>query len=64
MGWNYETECPNCGAKLKVVEQSMGVPGGKDKEQGYCPECSHLVAEFMTDGFIRVHLIEKPAPKA
>lgn len=62
MGWNYETQCADCGARLKVVEKPMGVPGGKDKEQGYCPQCNHLVAEFMTDGFIRVELLGKAEP--
>lgn len=55
----YETECENCGAKVRVKERPMGVPGGKDKEQAYCPNCNHLVAEHMTDGFLDVELIHK-----
>lgn len=57
MGWNYETECKECGAKVKITERSMGVPGGKEKEQAYCPKCGALVAEHMTDGFIDATLI-------
>ena len=63
MGWNYETVCEKCGAKLRVAERSMGVPGGKEKEQGYCPKCGELVAEFMTDGFIDVHLVTENSGK-
>jgi len=63
MGWNYETSCSNCGAKLKIIERPMGVPGGKDKEQAYCPQCQKLVAEHMTDGFINAYLIEEVAAK-
>ena len=61
MGWNYETSCTSCGAKLKIVERPMGAPGGKDMEQAYCPKCRELVAEHMTDGFINAYLIEDRA---
>ena len=30
----------------------MNVPGGKEKEQAFCPICNELVAEHMTSGFI------------
>ena len=59
MGWRYELSCSKCGAKLKIVERPMGVPGGKEKEQAYCPRCHELVAEHMTDGFISAHLVEE-----
>ncbi|MGX9776764.1 hypothetical protein ACWYXN_25090 [Janthinobacterium aestuarii] len=55
---SYETECPRCKTLLVVTERSMGVPGGQEKEQGYCPLCREEVAEFMTDGFIVVKLAE------
>ncbi len=58
MGWNYEITCPKCDAKLKIIERPMGVPGGKEKEQAYCPKCHELVAEHMTDGFIDARLID------
>jgi hypothetical protein len=57
MGWNYETVCKKCGAKLQIVERGMGVPGGKEKEQAHCPKCNELVAEHMTDGFIDATLL-------
>ena len=46
--------CHQCGAKLQITVTDMGVPGGKDKEYGYCPKCRCLVAEEMTSGFIYV----------
>ena len=58
MGWNYNVNCPKCGAKLQIVERPMGVAGGLDKEQAYCPICKELVAEHMTDGFIDAILID------
>ena len=59
MGWNYETKCKKCGAQVKITERPMGVPGGKEKEQAFCPKCNSLVAEYMTDGFIDAHLVTK-----
>jgi uncharacterized paraquat-inducible protein A len=57
MGWYYEINCPKCDVKLQIIERPMGVPGGKEKEQAYCPKCHELVAEHMTDGFLDAHLI-------
>ena len=62
MGWNYETECKKCGVRLQIIERPMGVAGGKEKEQAYCPNCQELVAEHMTDGFIDAHLITSDKP--
>jgi C4-type Zn-finger protein len=57
MGWDYEVGCSKCSSKLRITERSMGIPGGKEKEQAYCPVCGELVAEHMTDGFINAQLI-------
>lgn len=58
MGWNYDTKCENCNANIHISERSMGVPGGKEKEQAYCPKCGHLVAEHMTDGSLNATIID------
>lgn len=58
MFYGDEKICPGCGVKLRIVEEPMGVPGGKDKEQAYCPRCRTLVAERMTDGFLRAELAD------
>lgn len=55
---SYETECDNCKTELVVIERPMGVPGGQEMEEGYCPLCRNEVARFMTDGFISVKLTE------
>ncbi len=39
MSWN-EIECPKCGVRLKTDVRGMGVPGGQEREEGYCPVCS------------------------
>jgi len=59
MSWNYEVECKKCKSLVKVTERPMGVPGGKEKEQAYCPNCKELVAEHMTDGFLDAILVTK-----
>ncbi len=56
MSWN-EIECPKCGVRLKTDVRGMGVPGGQEREEGYCPVCSELVISEMTDGFVYVDLI-------
>ncbi|MFP4132615.1 MAG: hypothetical protein ACLFRN_00315 [Halothece sp.] len=50
-------ECPNCGVKLKVVETPMGVPGGKTREEAFCPKCRTVVANTVTDGFLDAYLV-------
>lgn len=50
--------CPECGARVRVIEHPMGVPGGKDREQAHCPACGALVAEMITDGYLRAELVE------
>lgn len=61
MNQDYETKCGKCGAKVRIMELSMGVPGGKEKEQADCPSCGNLIAEFMTDGTIRASLVSDGA---
>ncbi len=57
---NYsKTTCAGCGSMVAIVEEPMGVPGGQEREQAYCPKCGTLVAKFMTDGFIRAYLIDE-----
>jgi hypothetical protein len=50
--------CSECHAALVVTEFSGGTPGGQDREQGYCPNCSALVVERVTSGLISVRLDE------
>ena len=50
--------CPNCKAEVIVHELPMGVPGGKDREDAYCPSCGTVVTSIMTDGFVRTELAD------
>lgn len=61
MSYSNEMECPNpeCGVKLRIIERPMGVPGGKEKEQAFCPKCHTLVDELMTDGFLDAYIIKE-----
>lgn len=52
-----EIDCPKCGVRLKTSVQGMGVPGGKEREEGHCPKCGELVISEMTDGFVYVDLV-------
>lgn len=64
MPYNYETECEKCQVKLKIVEQPMNVPGGKDREEAPCPDCGHIVASHMTCGFIRAYYLKELGNKS
>ena len=55
---SFKMNCPKCDVELHILEQPMGVPGGKEKEQAYCPKCNTLAYECMTDGFLRVTVID------
>lgn len=52
-----EIDCPKCGVRLKTSVQGMGVPGGKEREEGHCPMCGELVISEMTSGFVYVDLV-------
>lgn len=56
MSWT-EIDCPECGARLKISVRGMGVPGGKEREEGFCPKCGTLAVSEMTDGFVYVELV-------
>ena len=58
MAHYYDTTCPECGKKFHVEECSMGVPGGKDKEDIDCPWCGYTVNQMMTDGWFVTSKIE------
>lgn len=60
MSQEFNKVCEKCGATVKVVETPMNVPGGKEREEGYCPKCSHIVASIMTSGFVRTFLVNEP----
>lgn len=56
MSWT-DIDCPKCGVSLRISVRGMGVPGGKEREEGLCPKCNALVVSEMTDGFVYVELL-------
>ena len=50
--------CKKCGKKFRVEVTTMGVPGGKDREEITCPYCSQLNGYRMTSGFVNTYKIE------
>ncbi|MFW6367548.1 MAG: hypothetical protein ACOCZG_00120 [Halothece sp.] len=39
------------------METPMGVPGGKTREEAFCPKCRTVVANTVTDGFLDAYLV-------
>ncbi len=61
---SYVTRCPECNVQLRVNISSMNVPGGKEVEEGHCPQCNKLIVKEMTSGFIRVEIVENTSKAA
>lgn len=60
MAHSHRKECPNCGAVIYIQEMPMGVPGGKDTEEAYCPICGTLLYTAMTDGWFEKSVVSPP----
>ena len=54
----YEMNCKECGREFRVEVTTMGVAGGKDKEDITCPYCGHKNGYRMTSGFVNTYKIE------
>ena len=55
---DYNMTCEKCGKEFRVQVTTMNVPGGKEKEEIWCPYCGHLCGYRMTSGFVRTFKIE------
>ncbi len=55
-----EMTCEQCKATLDVGLFGTVYPGGKEREQAYCPLCGFLVHEEMTSQHLGVTLIAPP----
>ena len=60
MSHSHNKECPTCGAVIYIHEMPMGVPGGKDKEEAYCPICQTPLYTAMTDGWFNCSVVKQP----
>ena len=56
--YSAEMDCPNCGAKLKVVVNN-GIWPMRSTETGECPKCGVEVIRKNITGDIEVKLIEE-----
>lgn len=57
MAESYIVMCPNCGKEFQVQEFPMGVPGGKEREEYYCPYCHKEAGYITTDGYVKTSKI-------
>ena len=58
----YKQKCKNCGKTFEVLVTTMGVPGGKMKEEIWGPYCHSEEGSRMTDGFVKTFKVE-PQPE-
>lgn len=54
----YTMTCKNCGRKFRIQVTTMNVPGGKDKEEIFCPYCGEENGYRMTSGFVYTYKTE------
>lgn len=57
MADSFKMKCPKCGAFLRINESEELFPGGKEREEAYCPKCHYEVYSSMTSGFVRAEEI-------
>lgn len=50
--------CPSCGQKYTLVYTGTVVPGGKEREDAYCPNCKVLVHSEMTSQCIHTEKVD------
>lgn len=53
-----ECVCPKCKAKLRIDENDA-IPGCREFEEVYCPECQAEVTKVFTSGIPTVTVEEK-----
>lgn len=56
---DYTMTCKKCGREFRVQVTTMNVPGGKDKEEIFCPYCGEENGYRMTSGFVHTYKIEE-----
>lgn len=55
----YTMKCSNCGKEFLAQVTTMNVPGGKEKEERFCPYCHEENGYRMTSGFVNTYKIEE-----
>lgn len=56
----YKVKCKKCNRFFIVRVTTMNVPGGKDKEEIFCPyeDCCEENGHRMTSGFVETYKID------
>ena len=60
MAHSHRKECPTCGALISIQDMPIGVAGGKETEEAYCPVCGTLLYTAMTDGWFVTSVVQQP----
>lgn len=47
--------CKECGRQFEVRNEGDMFPGGKDKEEIYCPHCHTINGSIMTSGKVATY---------
>lgn len=51
-------KCPNCKVDLEVYENDT-IPGHRESEEYYCPECGEEAGKVRTSGIPTVRVVKK-----
>ena len=54
---DYKMTCKKCEREFRVQVTTMNVPGGKEKEEIFCPYCGVENGYRMTSGFVYTYKI-------
>lgn len=49
-------KCPNCGVELKIEENDT-MPGCREMEEVFCPECNTIVTKVFTSGIPNAYVV-------
>lgn len=55
----YTKKCLQCQKVFEVNVTTMGVPGGKDREDIDCPYCGFNNGYRMTSGFVETYKLDE-----
>lgn len=50
--------CEHCGTELEIEENDI-MPGCREMEEVYCPECKEIATKVFTSGIPRAYAVTK-----
>ena len=48
---NFTSYCESCKLPFHVTEHNLLMPGTKEKENVYCPNCNNIVTQEISNGW-------------